>query len=230
MITVLSPHLDDAVLSCWHLLAAEGDVTVVNVFGGMPEPGVTLSWWDAMSGAHDSAARMGERLEEDRAALALAGRAALTLEFAEELYRSNGARPDVGSQMAELIPADAVVYAPAGLGIQHADHLLTRDAALALRAGGREVRLYADLPHAHLLATPAGNPDPTPWWDATFRGHGIAPERLVRRVHRLGDEMFERKIQAVHEYRSQLSLLERYLPFGDLRWEVTWEFLEPVAP
>ena len=39
MKVVLSPHLDDAVLSCWHVLGREGDVRVVNVFTGSPEDG-----------------------------------------------------------------------------------------------------------------------------------------------------------------------------------------------
>jgi hypothetical protein len=29
---ILSPHFDDAVLSCWHALASAGEVLVVNVF------------------------------------------------------------------------------------------------------------------------------------------------------------------------------------------------------
>jgi LmbE family N-acetylglucosaminyl deacetylase len=35
-IVVLSPHLDDAVLSCGVLLAANGGARVVTVFAGMP--------------------------------------------------------------------------------------------------------------------------------------------------------------------------------------------------
>lgn len=229
MVTVLSPHLDDAVLSCWHLLGDDRDVRVVNVFGGMPEPGVTLSWWDAMTGAGDSAARMRERWGEDRAAMAVAGREAVTLDLAEELYRRNGTPPDVASRLAEVIPAESVVYAPAGLGIEHTDHVLTRDSALALRGEGIEVRLYADLPHAHVLGPPGPGIDPTPWWDATLRGAGIAPERLERRVHRLDDEAFERKLKAARHYRTQLRLLERYAPLADLRCEVTWRLAGKAA-
>lgn len=226
MITVLSPHLDDAVLSCWHLLGSDGDIRVVNVFGGMPEPGVTLTWWDAMTGATDSAARMRERLEEDRGALAVAGREAITLDLPEQLYRRNGTRPELTSPLSELLPADSTVYVPAALGIEHLDHVLTRDAALALRAEGFEVRLYADLPHAHVLGPPGSGVDPTPWWDATLRNAGIAPEGLERNLHRLDDEAFERKVAAVREYRSQLPLLERYAPLEDLRCEVTWRFTD----
>src|SRR5205807_10094736 len=70
---VVSTHLDDAVLSCWSVLDAPGDVVVVTVFTGGPPPG-TLTEWDRDSGAADSAERMIQRVEEDRAALRVAGR------------------------------------------------------------------------------------------------------------------------------------------------------------
>ena len=34
---ILSPHPDDAVLSLWHVLAAPGGVSVLNVFNGPPD-------------------------------------------------------------------------------------------------------------------------------------------------------------------------------------------------
>ncbi len=43
---ILSPHLDDAVLSCWHLLEQPGELIVINVFAGVPEDGGRLAWWD----------------------------------------------------------------------------------------------------------------------------------------------------------------------------------------
>lgn len=230
MVTVLSPHLDDAVLSCWHLLEGDADVVVVNVFGGEPEPGVATSWWDAMTGAADSASRMRERVAEDRAAMALAGREAVTLDLPEELYRRNGVRPDVSARLADVIPRGSLVYAPAGLGIQHADHVLTRDTALSLRGHFGEVRLYADLPHSHVFGRP-GTPgiDPTPWWDSTLAGAGLPGHRLVRKDHRLDDRSFERKLAAVHAYRTQVPLLERYAPLEDLRYEVSWRFAEEAG-
>lgn len=35
-IVIVSPHPDDAVLSCWHLLDDPGQVSVINVFAGVP--------------------------------------------------------------------------------------------------------------------------------------------------------------------------------------------------
>src|SRR6188472_4542168 len=83
---ILSPHQDDAVFSLWHVLAGAGDVGVINVFTGIP-PGQRVGWWDAETGAVDAAERGRERCREDRAALALAGRSAINLEFADAQYR-----------------------------------------------------------------------------------------------------------------------------------------------
>src|SRR5437764_15405533 len=85
---ILSPHLDDAVLSCWHLLTQVGEVAVINVFAGVPTELGGPAWWDEYTGASDSAERVRERIEEDRTALAVAGRTAVNLGFLDEQYRS----------------------------------------------------------------------------------------------------------------------------------------------
>ncbi len=84
---ILSPHLDDAVLSCWHLLCGPGDVGVINVFAGSPTPGSGASWWDRITGATDSVRRMEERRAEDSEAFSIAGRTATHLDFLDEQYQ-----------------------------------------------------------------------------------------------------------------------------------------------
>jgi hypothetical protein len=91
-IVVLSPHLDDAVLSCWHVLTAPGEVRVMTVFAGVPTEMTAPAWWDRYTGATDSAERVRERIEEDRRALALAGRMAVNLSFLDEQYRDDEQR------------------------------------------------------------------------------------------------------------------------------------------
>src|SRR5919109_876181 len=65
---VLSPHLDDAVFSCWHIVGEE-KARVVTVFAGIPPAGTPLPRWDEMTGATDPATRVRERIAEDEAAL-----------------------------------------------------------------------------------------------------------------------------------------------------------------
>ena len=45
-VVILSPHLDDAVLCCWHVLSGPADVRVINLFAGLPARGAAPGWWD----------------------------------------------------------------------------------------------------------------------------------------------------------------------------------------
>jgi len=230
VIAVLSPHLDDAVLSCWSVLTAPEPVLVVNVFTGSPPPGSGARWWDRVTGASDSASRMRERLAEDRAALALAGREALHLDLLEVQYRDGVAPPDLEQVIDGVLPAGYALYAPAALG-DHADHALVRDAALALQVGGTAVTLYADLPHAiedgwpTLVAGEAGDERVDAGWDAVLAPTGVVA--TAASVRELDLEAWARKVDAVRAYTSQYPALDalafRPLLHPDtLRYEVFW--------
>ena len=87
--TILSPHIDDAVLSLWAVLAGPGEVTVMNVFDGVPEGRGALGVWDQLTRAEDPVARAEERRAEDEAAMRLLGRSAVNLGFIDAQY-ANG--------------------------------------------------------------------------------------------------------------------------------------------
>ena len=247
---ILSPHLDDAVLSCWHLLTEPHEVMVVNLFAGVPAAGAVTGWWDTSSGSTDSREAVMDRIEEDRGALALAGRVPLNLEFLDDQYRDAPAAVDrVLDVLRDALPRGAQVLAPAALAPlpehleisgagrePHPDHMVARAAALALRAEGYPVALYADLPHA----SARGWPD----WvtgcsngragalvaDAWRRGiamAGIGENELVAEVWRLRRDAFKHKVEAVRHYKSQVPTIER--AFGRrlddpelLGYEVLW--------
>src|SRR5437588_12361838 len=109
---ILSPHLDDAVLSCWHLLTEPHEVMVVNVLAGVPAAGAVTGWWDTSSGSTDSREAVMDRIEEDRGALALAGRVPLNLEFLDDQYRDAPAAVDrVLDVLRDALPRGAQVLA-----------------------------------------------------------------------------------------------------------------------
>jgi len=210
-VVVLSPHLDDAVFSCWDLLRSDRNVVVVTVFAGEPPPGI-CGPWDAQTGSTDSRVRVGERIAEDRAALGHAGRVGTHLPFLDEQYQPG--EQDLADGLCRLVePADAV-YAPAGVagpdGEPNFDHVRVRDAALALRD---DVCFYADLPYA--VASHFRLPDE------------LEPLGLVRRPVDIPDDTLERKLAAAREYRSQLDGMKRghgdFLGRHGLGRELYWE-------
>lgn len=220
---VLSPHPDDAVLSCWHVLE-EDDVKVVTVFAGVPEQGAT-GWWDRLTGAADSTVRARERIEEDTRALALAGTAPVTLDLLDAQYRTDNGTPAVAEAIADHVLDSDTVYAPLGVFLAP-DHRLVRDAAFELRD---DVRVYADHPHAGIWGLPgwvtgdgAGPLDVDAGWRGLMIESGLDPDALRPTVHALDDEVFERKLAAVRSYGTQVAALEREAPLSQLRWEVTW--------
>jgi LmbE family N-acetylglucosaminyl deacetylase len=233
---ILSPHFDDAVLSCWQLLASPADVTVVNVFTGEPPAGTPPPWWDRATGATDSVERMRERRGEDAAALALVGTSSVELGLLDHQYRcAQLSQREVVERITFEVAPQAIIHAP-GAFDGHPDHVLVRDAALELARAGRAVVLYADLPHATARGWPgwlsgessAPARDVAADWDSVLRGAGLVVHKLVRSAHPLDARTRTRKLQALGLYESQRAALDQYAfaPLNDpraLAWEVSWE-------
>jgi LmbE family N-acetylglucosaminyl deacetylase len=131
-ILVVSPHLDDAVLSCGDLLSARPYTTVVTVFAGTPLDPEVLTDWDATSGFSSAGAAMQSRRQEDRAALQLLGATPRWLDFLDSQYGDSPSTSAVAKALSNLLdetePA-AVLY-PAGLF--HSDHVLVHKAILQI--------------------------------------------------------------------------------------------------
>ena len=233
---VLSPHLDDAVLSCWHLLDGASDLSVVNVFTGSPPAGTPAPPWDRLTGAQDPVVRMRERRAEDRRALAVVGRTAVGLGFLDAQYRTTEQSTDtLLTRLRVLLEAGTVVHAPAALS-GHPDHEIVRAAALELARDGWPVTLYADLPHGITRGWPAWvacvaeapGIDVGADWAAVLAGSGLLVERLVRRVRPLDALGRARKLRALAEYGSQRAALDdmAFAPLDDRRvlaFEVSWD-------
>ena len=207
-VAVLSPHLDDAVLSAWSVLRGPQDVHVVNVCSGLPPPDL-LSQWDRLTGATSSHARMLERLHEDRVALGRAGCRATALDFPEAQYRRGPLDSDALREALEgILDGAAEVWAPAGIG-GHEDHLQVRDVVVKLSRDGRPaLKLYADVPYAVRFGWPGwvSGQDDDPhlvveeWW----RRFLPADLELSARKHTLSADEVEHKLHALAAYRTQL--------------------------
>jgi hypothetical protein len=208
---VVSPHLDDAVLSVYGQLGPE--TTVVTVLAGLPPEGF-LSDWDRQSGATDSRARIAARREEDHRALERSAALPAHLDFPDRQYVALGmAKPsptDVAEALRPYLEGADEVLAPSALSTnsrnplrrwrrrRDSDHRLIRDAVLRVTP---DATLYAELPYAL----------------SEDRGFALPPDvRRPRRQQRedvLSPELLADKIASVRCYSTQLDPLVEI--FGD---------------
>jgi LmbE family N-acetylglucosaminyl deacetylase len=194
---VVSPHLDDAVLSCWTAIADDCDVTVATVFTAGPRAGVTTSW-DRDSGV-DSAARMAQRRDEDASALALAGRVPVHLGVLERQY--GGGRVPLHVLEPHVREATRVI-APAGSGTigKNTEHRVVRDAVRRLRP---DCWLYADQPYSDFAHDVR-----LPWRLRAARALRRSRSELEPLAVRLSTEQRESKAAAIRCYAGELGKLE----------------------
>jgi LmbE family N-acetylglucosaminyl deacetylase len=219
-LVVVSPHLDDAVLSCGARIAAVtagGGRAVVATLFTADEPAAPPSalaadlrrWWRLPGGEV-----MAARRREDAAALARLGAELVHLDLPEAPYRTGAdGRPfytALGTLFGEPEPADATALAPrldaslarlptgglrlAPLGVGgHVDHRLTR--AATERAGG-DLAYYEEFPYVE-------------WkWLALRRALGRPADWIAETVA-VPPELFEAKIAAILAYASQVPAMFR---------------------
>ena len=219
----LSPHLDDAALSCGGSIArfvASGQpVLVVTICAGSPPAESAFSpfaqqlhrQWDLPPA---EAVRL--RIQEDVEALEILGADCYLLDHLDAIYRMSDAYVDDATLFGTVAPDDplaeslrerisalaahyptAIFYAPLGIG-QHVDHQVAHDVAAEFVRSGLSMAFYEDVPYATVA------------------------DALERRLAQVGgaeiflpsvtdiDATLARKISAVESYRSQISTL-----FGD---------------
>jgi LmbE family N-acetylglucosaminyl deacetylase len=243
VIVILSPHFDDAVLSCWSVLTGPADVEVLNVFTGAPARPTDLTEAELLTGADDALARARERADEDRAALAVAGVRARNVGLLDHPHWAAGrrlARWRTGHRLRELREAigrhldrRARLYVPAALG-GHPDHVLVRELGCRLLRDGGSVSFYADQPYCYVYGWPhwvtGGERDPNLDLERDWRRHldtaSSSFSELRPEVVRLGDA-HERKLEALRLYRTQFAVLEgganRRVSNPELTgWELFW--------
>lgn len=167
---ILSPHLDDAALSAWHMLPR---AVVVTVMAGIPaDP--TPSVWDRICGYDDAGELMRARRAEDLDALTGIAEEIHHCDVPEQLHRR--ADPPTAEAVADLaanlVTSGSLCLAPlAGGPRPNPDHRIVRDAARALRrATGIPVSLYADVPYCVKQGS----------WPESLGGDGPNPQWLNR--------------------------------------------------
>jgi LmbE family N-acetylglucosaminyl deacetylase len=195
---VISPHLDDAVLSCGRAIAAHPGACVVTLFAGLPDAGMEQTPWDAECGFRNGDQAIRVRREEDAAALSAIGATPRWLEYRDSQYGGNDSVAVLANALHGIIAerTDWTVLLP--LGLDHPDHRRTREAALAtwrIGAAARAWLLYEDVPYR---ARPGA---------ARAVLQNLGATGLVLAQERLPSAPVARKVRAVSRYRSQLRAL-----------------------
>jgi LmbE family N-acetylglucosaminyl deacetylase len=221
----LSPHLDDAVLSCGGLIhqqaMADQRPLVITLFAGEPPRDAALS--DFAQSVHarweDQAELVPTRWAEDQAALATLRADYLRLSYPDCIYRgrehegewyyaseqaifgevhsAEGQLPaELATTLTTYIPPDEGVTLYAPLTVgNHVDHQLTFAAALILREQDWQVRFYEDYPYVETEGALA----------AALAARGA--EHWQSAVTPLDDDDIAAKIRAITCYESQLGVL-----------------------
>ena len=214
-LVVVSPHLDDAALSCGNLLAARPGSIVVTLFGGSPQRGRGLTGWDTdcrLDGRYeDGAAVMAARREEDARALDVLGAVSVSLNFSPHAYRRlPPALPpypeeELVDALREALAAHAsqaaLVCIPLGL---QPEHIVASEACLKAIAGSRAVIAYEELAY-RILA-----PHLVTRRIAELRRHGFE----VREAPELAAVPTPAKWTAIQGYATQLPALMKHFPPG----------------
>lgn len=213
-VLMISPHLDDAVLSAGATAASLADVerqvVVATVFAGIPELGLSPAAraFHQHCGLPDEAVQV--RRAEDVRAVAEVGAEPVHLPFLDGLYRRwrgrwlcdrpgalyapaapldpavwSGVRARLDDLLSALQPALVLTCSAIG---GHVDHRLVRSVTQAVcRTHQTRLLLWEDLPYA-LDTSPAGVP-------TILEGAPVQPSHI------------ERKLRAVAHYASQLQML-----------------------
>jgi len=204
-VVVLSPHLDDAVLSVGDVLAVAPVATVVTVFAGSPEayPDPPSAWSLRCGfGPGDDIGAL--RRAEDEHALHRLGADPVHLAYVEHDYRTGPFDEAIPDGMVDALAtavraaAPTVVLLPCGL--DRPEHRIVAAAALSLRAvlDGPTWVAYAELPYLCL-------PGVLPTRLAELVADGVVLEPLTPTSDPLARA---RKIEALEAYRSQVGPLD----------------------
>jgi LmbE family N-acetylglucosaminyl deacetylase len=166
----LSPHLDDAALSCggllWEQANAGERVSVWTIFAGDPPPGPFSPFAQSLHQRWEAGPQAAaQRREEDLASCSFLGASCVHFPIPDCIYRmdTSGVHlytseeaimgeihpaeidliASLGDTLARQLPRDAILVSPHAIG-GHVDHRLTRRAAERV---GYPLWFYADYPY-----------------------------------------------------------------------------------
>ena len=218
-IVVVSPHLDDGVLSLGASISswsrAGAAVELLTVLACDPDSTAAAGGWDRRGGFATEGESARARREEDRRACSVLGATPVWLPFGSVDFERHGDEGDVRRAVLAAVDGASAVLLP-GFPLSHPDHeWLVRTLATAL--DGHRTSFYAEQPYTRRAGT---EPDLAEWVADAFGRRTFAPVPTGPR------DRFA-KWWAIRCYGSQLPLLgmRRSLRRGPLRYAVAPEWV-----
>jgi LmbE family N-acetylglucosaminyl deacetylase len=218
-IVVLSPHLDDAVLSLGGMMAQKvqdgRSVIAFNLFCAPYHGPLSPAAQRLHEGWGDPEDITGLRLEEDRRALEVIGAQQIIGDARDLIYRQSVQGDWLYTSMddiqGERNPADNEwvssyftklsnmfakekfdFYAPLGVG-GHIDHMLAFDIGTLLHNAGYTVKFYEDLPYAMR--------------EDYLKARVGSIQGMHSEIELFDLKQLDKKLQALHAYQSQIDSL-----------------------
>ena len=224
-IVVVSPHLDDGVLSLGAAIAAwsraGATVELLTVLGCDPDSTAPSGGWDRRGGFATEGESARARREEDRRACGAIGATPVWLPFGSVDYERHGEDGDVRAAVARAVEGADLVLLP-GFPLSHPDHdwlvrTLVSDFKSDTRLASGTVGLYSEQPYTRRVGT---RPHVHAWLAELVR-----PAVFERIPVRPRDRVA--KWRAIRCYRSQLPLLgmRRSLRRGPHRYALGREWV-----
>jgi LmbE family N-acetylglucosaminyl deacetylase len=203
-LVVVSPHLDDAILSVGatlaHAVEAGARVEVLTVFACALDSGAPTDDWDRKSGFATEGEAAQQRRIEDKTACAILGVTPRWFDFGAQPYERRASMDEVVSAVAAATAGADTVLIP-GFPLEHADHAALTRGLLSRGLSCGNLGLYAEQPYSFdLNATPRGPVTAMPaarGTNAPLTWHRAPADRRHRQL----------KLRALQQYQSQLRQL-----------------------
>jgi LmbE family N-acetylglucosaminyl deacetylase len=203
-IAVVSPHLDDAVLSLGAAIArwtrSGSRVVIVTVLANDPDLAGGASPWDRRAGFASRREAAKKRRIEDARACAILGARPEWLPFGDKGHPRGGTDGEIRTALQRAVRDADVLLAP-GYPLTQAggDHLFVTRIALTLPETPVHVGLYVEQPYAahRLVKRLTRRAAPLPFDDSCLEWRKVRPALVDWRA----------KQEAIASYRSQRSLL-----------------------
>jgi LmbE family N-acetylglucosaminyl deacetylase len=212
-VVVVSPHLDDAVLSLGAAMARPArqgaDWTVVTVFAGDPDSTAPASPYDRRCGFLSAGEAATVRRREDERACYILGAKTVWLTFGDIQYDRCRDADTVWALLEPHVNEAEMLLLP-GFPLTHPDHGWVTELVLGRSPENSRIGFYAEQPYARAAVSSNGQ-------------RGLVVGRAVRWVSlRLSIAERLTKGRACRAYWSQFRALGCHLPLWCLLPEVFW--------